>query len=222
LMLWLRPTNPAIKDWDNLIADCGIKSGVLALDRKLAMNWIEQADKIPDILEILRYLSTVQTTDDQISCVWRRELSEDVENICFVEALRTFDRLMGPNCTPSDHLMLIDLVCRELQAKPAPNFKDYFTSIRVDSLSQLKDHCLQALACCAREIEFVTPFCVSEDYNGQQTASLNRIQEYLLAQYPVTDVATVLEAQAFLWPVFSGALDRYRKARERPDVFVSS
>ncbi|KIM20823.1 hypothetical protein M408DRAFT_122873 [Serendipita vermifera MAFF 305830] len=215
-MLWLRPSNPITRDWDYLMQ----KNSAFAKETNLTMNWITQADRIPYIRDILRHLATAQAGEPRIGPLWRTTHLQEYNNPYFVEALETFDSLMKEDCTSADHLAMISLVCQDLEQKSKPDFTGYFTRQRLESISKLADPCLQVLANCARGIEHTSPFMIPQDGDFELKDSWDRIERFLLKEYPLTTSPAALQLQASLWPTFYGQREYYRNALDDPDCLM--
>lgn len=183
-------------------------------------DWINRADEIPYITEILQILATTQAGYPDVGPLWRAMDQGENRDPHLVEALLTFDRMMGSDCTESDHLTMVNLVCQDLELEQAPELDDfYFTESRVYSLSQLNDHCLRALAYCARDVDIPTSMFLPEGYINQRPSSLARVADHVFRKTP-TPAAVPL--QASFWLTLPRQTDLYSEAPRKLDVFVSS
>jgi hypothetical protein len=194
----------------------------MPLDDLLIMDWIKEADRIPHIVEILQNLATAQANDPSIGPLWRATAPEYYNDPHFLEALQTFDNLMGSDCTSADHSRMIDWVCQDLEMGQAPDLRGYFTAEIIDSLSQLRDPCLRTLADCARGTEFIGQVDHSSTSYDQWQRSWDRIELYLLRTYPASKSPAILQLQAKLWPMFSFQRNVYGEALKDPATLVSS
>lgn len=215
-MLWIRPTNPTIRNWDYLMQQPESING----DIVTRMDWVAEADRIPHIKEILGHLATAQSKDPSMGPLWRTTKAKQINDPHFVEALETFDVLMQQNCTSADHLAMISLVCQDLEIEQRPNFTNYFTLRRLESISRLSDPCLKVLANCARGIKYITSINPSEYDNDKRRDSWDRVGQFLLRQYTNNQQIPVLRLQASLWPMLYGQKWLYKRALEQPDFFV--
>jgi len=215
-MLWLRPSNLVSRNWDSIGDAYG---RIDQWNTKITMEWIGQADYIPHIYEIMRTLVSVQSSYPEVGPLWRATAQGEENDPHFVEALSTFDRLMGPDCSSWDHRAMVDLVCQDLELEQAPEVDDdYFTESRVYSLLQLTDPCLQALVSCVRDTVSTRPMFVSQEYMDRWPGSLGRVAEYF---YKKSQTTASLHLQATFWRLFPRQYDLYRDALQSPDIFVS-
>jgi hypothetical protein len=216
-MLWLWPSNPVSRNWESFGDSYG---GMDQWDPAIIMDWINRADGIPFIAEILQILATTQASYPEVGPLWRATDQGEGRDPHFVEALLTFNRLMNADCTPSDHRTMIDLVCQDLELDRAPDLDDfYFTESRVNSLSQLGDYCLQVIAHCARDVDFPSSMFVPERYKDKYLGSLGRVADHVVRQAPTP---AALALQASLWQTHPRQSDLYQEALHKLDVFVST
>jgi hypothetical protein len=216
-MLWLWPSNPVSRNWESFTDPYGKMD---QWDLAIITDWIRRADGIPYIAEILQTLAITQANYPDVGPVWRATDQGEGRDPHFLEALLTFDRLMKADCTPSDHRTMIDLVCQDLELDRAPELDDfYFTESRVHSLSQLSDYCLQALAHCARDIDFPRSMFVPERYKDQRLSSLGRVADHFVRKSPTPASLTL---QASLWQTLPRQSELYLEAPQKLDVFVST
>jgi Family of unknown function (DUF6535) len=216
LMLWLRPTNPVPKDWDYLeeTHDTNLPMDIMS-------DWIKNAESVPHILEILGHLAEAQGDDPAIGPLWRTTAHDEVNDPHFVEAMQTFDRLMGIDCTDDDHCLLVNLVCQDLELEPYANFDHYFTPSRLESLALLKDHCLRILVTIARGPNFLSPVAIPRAYGEARRGSLDRVVKILYQRFPSVNWQPALELHASLWPMTSRETSRCGEAMQDAVVFVS-
>ena len=214
-MLWLRPSNPVSRDWDYLSE---MHRRNIPVD--VVSDWIRNAESVPHILEILRHLAQAQEGHPTIGPLWRTTAHDEAKDLHFVEALQTFDRLMGTDCTDDDHWMLVNLVCQDLESEPFADFDHYFTPNRLESLALLKDDCLRVLVDCARGSEFLRPVFVPKPYGDARRKSLGRVAKYVHKRFS-TISPTVLEFQASLWPMTSPERSLLDEAMQDAATFVS-
>jgi hypothetical protein len=195
-MLWLRPSNPVPRDWDYLREMHPLGTWIDEMS-----DWITNAESVPHILEILRHLAEAQRIDPAVGPLWRTTVNDEVKDPHFIEALQTFDQLMGMDCTDDDHCMLVNLVCQDLELEPNPDFDHYFTPSRLDTLALLKDHCLRVLVTCARGPDFLSPVTVPEAYGEPRRESLKRVTKFVYKRFSAIDSPAALQLQASLWPM---------------------
>jgi hypothetical protein len=216
-MLWLWPSNPVSRNWEAFGDPYGKMD---QWDPAIIMDWISRVDGLPYIAEILQTLAITQTNYPEVGPLWRATDQGEGRDPHFVEALLTFDRLMGAECTPSDHRTMIDLVCQDLELDRSPELDDfYFTESRVYSLSQLSDYCLQALAHCARDVDFPRSMSVPEEYKDQRLSSLGRVADHVFRKTPTPAALTL---QASFWLTLPRKNELYQEASQKLDVFVST
>jgi hypothetical protein len=216
-MLWLWPSNPVSRNWESFGDPYG---GIDQWDPAIIMDWISRADGISFIAEILQILANTQASYPDVGPLWRAMDPGEGRDPHFVEALLTFDRLMQAECTPSDHRTMIDLVCQDLELDHAPDLSDfYFTESRVNSLSQLSDYCLQAIAHCARDVDFARSMFVPEEYKNQRINSLGRVADHVFKKTPTPAALTL---QASFWLTLPRQYNLYQEAPQKLDVFVST
>jgi hypothetical protein len=182
-------------------------------------DWLRNAEFVPHILEILRHLAEAQSNDAAAGPLWRTTAPD--EDPHFVEALQTFDRLMGMDCTDDDHRLLVNLVCQDLELEPYANFDRYFTPNRLESLALLKDHCLRILVTCARGPDFLSPVAVPEAYSNARGNSLARVAEYVYKRFSSINSPPTLQLLASLWPMTSLETSLLENAMQDTVVFVS-
>jgi Family of unknown function (DUF6535) len=217
-LLWLRPSYPSIRNWNHLMAH---SEQNIPLDPILITDWIKGADQIPHILEILQHLAMAQVNDTSIGPLWRGTVPNQYNDPHFLEALQTFDNLMGGNCTPDDHLKMIDWVCQDLEMAPSPDFNDYFNERR-DYFAHLRDPCLQTLATCACGADVIRPVVNYGPYSDKSRSSWDRIEQHLLKMYPDSHSPVILQLRAKLWPMYSLQRNVYIEAMTDPATLVSS
>jgi hypothetical protein len=216
-MLWLRPSNPVPRDWAYLKATNGRAMPVGTMS-----DWIRNAESVPHILEILRHLAEAQRSDPAVGPLWRTTHDHDkAKDPHFVEALQTFDRLMGMDCTDGDHFLLVNLVCQDLELEPLADFDHYFTPSRLESLSLLKDHCLRILVICARGPDFLSPLAVPRAYSEARGKSFDRVAKYLYNRFSSINSPAVLQLHASLWPMTSPKTNLCNNAMQDTMIFVS-
>jgi hypothetical protein len=217
-MLWLRPSNPVLRNWDYLGEE---EQKGIDTNTNIMLDWIKNADSIPHIVEILLHLATAQKNDPTLGPLWRSTVPNEVNDPHFVDALQTLDRLMGMDCTGDDHCGLVNIMFQDLELEPHPNFDHYFTPSRLDALALLKDPCLQIIAGCARGPDFVNHVQVSEAYREARRDSLNRVAEYVYEKFSTHDSPAALQLQASLWPMRRKQSRLCQKAMDDTIVFVS-
>jgi hypothetical protein len=110
------------------------------------MSWIEQASRLPYVMKALQVIAVAQAADPNVGPLWRTTVPNQVNDPHFAKVLKNFDQLMGPNCTPADHRLLVDLICQDLEAENPPQLDGYFNQARIEALAQLNDPSLQTLA----------------------------------------------------------------------------
>lgn len=173
MMLWLRQSNPAPrKRFGN--ADEPLQSSTVT-------DWIQYADRIPNIIEILQQLSMAQAEQpDEIGPLWRATNWEEDENDPhFTDAVCSFDRLMGLNCSPEDHLTMVNIVCQDLELEQKPEFEEYFTAYRVYEVTRINDYCLRALSYHAQGLDYEELVHLNPEYSQRWKASVERVKEHV-------------------------------------------
>lgn len=216
VMLWLRPSNPALM----ALRDLGYKHGMYKRTKELArmvpMHWISSMEKLPDV-SLFESLSRAQRACPRgVGPLWRAVLPNQINDPQFVEALGSFDSLIAQGCTPNQHLTLVRLVCQDIQLDPSPDFKDYFTPERAYVLTQIKDPCLMFLAQWVQGVEDVMmPF---ERKENPLAPSWTRIEIFVFDQHEASTPESVASRQASLWPAFSGQEDFCERALSEPDI----
>ncbi|KIM32062.1 hypothetical protein M408DRAFT_213117 [Serendipita vermifera MAFF 305830] len=183
LMLWLRPSNQASKG--------RLENPDEPLHPSNVIDWLNNADSIPHIIGIIRNLAAAQTEEPEVGSLWRATGPGEGSDPQFVDILQLFNRLMGPECTPEDHLTMVNALCQDLELEQPPEFEGYFTPRKLRSIAWVHDKCLQVLARHAQGFAVQNLDNLDEEYSRQWGGSVERLKQHiqrvkLRARPPVT------------------------------------
>ena len=202
-MLWLRPSSRTRRDWGQLIwthdEDCefaGLKAEVLN-------GWIHHIEEVPKIHEILAHLSYAQATGSNLGPLWRGS-SKEMDKGRLVEALEVFDRLLRTECTSEEHLAIIEILCRDLNAidlRGSGNPQE--GHVWKQSVERIKDSCLRMIGCRTLEIDISEDHFPTGDYINTWQSSWSRTKEYIFDDLSHEVPASFWQLRALLWQSIS-------------------
>jgi hypothetical protein len=185
----------------------------------VVMDWITYADKVPGILEVLRHLA--EPSNQAIGHLWQESPASSDQDPHILEALQMFDRLISIGCPPEEHHTLITAVCQDLEVDQSGTLPDYFTEGRLQAFAKLRDPRLRLLTACARgagHSDALVPVLESMESLKDSCA---RVEEYLFRCYASKFSPYVLQLQASLWHLYTGADEICKRALKEPQVLVS-
>jgi hypothetical protein len=222
-MLWLRPSSRSKHDWVQLLQEHDEDCGLTELREKLLNSWIYNVDEVPEIHEILKHLSDAQSTSPELGPLWRGN-SNEVDKRRLIEALTVFDKLLRWNCTPSQHLGIIEILCRNLKAsdlKASGNVHD--AHLWKHGVDRIKDSCLRMIGYRTLAIDVPPENIPTGDYINTWESSWSRTKEYIFDDLSHEVPTSFWQLRALLWRSISPTrqMDICMGAWKSPEKLVS-
>ena len=198
-MLWLRPSSRIKRNWNQLLQVHDEDCGFMDLKEALLDGWIHHVDEVPEIHEILMHLSEAQATGPNLGQLWRGN-NKEMDKRRLVEALGVFDQLLRSECTPQEHLAIIEILCRDMRAidlKGSGNPGE--GHIWKHSVDRIKDSCLRMIGYRTLELEIPVENIPTGDYINTWEGSWSRTKEYIFDDLSVEVPASFWQLRALLW-----------------------
>jgi len=185
------------------------------------MTWIENADTIGHIEEILEHLSVAQTDQPEIGPLWRATGPSADADPHFFEGIGALSYIMLRDPSPARHRTLIQLLCRDIELGPLETFTSHLTISRLGYI-WTTDPCLKFLAQYVEGMGKRSPNISSVKIEEPWKGSWARIATHLLECHEGTDSQFILPLQALLWHVLPDAGSTIcERALREPRILVS-
>jgi hypothetical protein len=210
-MMWVRDGDRF--SWETIHERQGMESFFDA-NRPLLLKWVDNLGFIPHIHEILHHLALARTEQPDIVSLWQ-DTAAQASIYGLSNALKRFNKIIHTGVSPEQHLVLIDLVCQEIELCPSSAVGADLSTKGHSLIDALTDHCLAFMTkfTAGAQVEFVKE---ATSFKGSWT----RIAKYLMDCYEGTHLPNILRLQASAWFLAPGHT-LCRRALREPQTLVS-
>lgn len=199
------------------------------------IGWIHKIGEYADISSSLQLLQRLQNVNPDSRPLWRLTVTDeevtdalrmtDQEDAVVlsqmieaerrdrhqVEALKIFDKLIASKSKEEEIGLFIDtvvkLVCRDLEIANSPLYDGYYTEERNQELYQLRNPCLQVLACAASGMDWPSNWILPKSVPWSD--AWKKVSYFCLQQHSLFNESTIWGLLTSLWDHFDAEATCY-------------